>query len=229
MEYLLKSYVTTPWTTDMYDIVHYISWDTETKTVKTYEQTIPGCYGDDISHIKNLPKDKESFDRIKEDIRKYMEDNIAKTVALRCEQYKKECDEYNILMNPQCKGQKVVVTGGRKYKGVTGTITWGGKNMYKPQYRNGLGFRASAVLAIMSQRPWTELPYESDGIDLLRIKPESGNPFYIDKAKVRVVDGYISRTFTRECVEKMVRWETKNNWVAKLGNAYDTKNYIGEF
>ena len=107
--------------------------------------------------------------------------------------YQKELDDYNAKLLPQNKGQIVEVIEGRS-KGVHGRITWLGKNKFNsnPGHRGSIA--AQALIAYVSQRPYT-IP--NANCDLIGIKPVEGKTFpngkeimFLDPSKLKVIEGY---------------------------------------
>lgn len=228
MEYLVKTFYYQPMFTDAYDVFVVVAWDSEKKCLNTYKSYIGPGGGDKHGELEKLNEE------IAKEIFEYQERVIQKSIDAKVKVFQKECDEYNKSTHPQFKGQHATIIKG-KHKGVTGTLVWGGKNMYNRSYTR-YGYSKSAMVSscisyFSSQRPWALHPYEEKGVDLLIVRPDDDTKgVYVTPDKVSVSDkDFVKRTFTREQVEKLVRYEHESNWWGKLHNQYNTRDYLEPF
>ena len=188
-----------------------LGWVKEYHEGKTLEEKHP-----DWNIIKINDEYRKQYARIEQE-------NAINAAKASLERYQEELNEYNSKRLPQEKGQIVKVISGRKHIGKVGKITWFGNSKFDHSYSSKCySWRAYAVNEMCKARPYN-IPNKE--YDLIRVVALDGEfePFYINPAQCKVIEGYKDVVVT---LENVLRF---NGYVDKCSDAvcgyYDSVKY----
>jgi hypothetical protein len=185
----------------------------EEKVAKVWNDT-KGCkqnvilytwsdYGEGgIGKIDTLPLNPE----IQEKIKAYELESLEYAVNKQYTVMVEKAEAFNAKKPYQSKGQKVVVTGGRKYKGFTGVVFWEGFNKFESNYKSPQTFMQSTILGIIG-----DTDIKGSQFTRVGIKNESGEIAWVATENIEVVEGFVPVVISKDEVRKNVI-NKRENW-----------------
>jgi len=174
-------------------------WNDSTKKVERKTTYTWSDLGEGGTPIETLPMNPS----IQSKVDTYQKNRFDEQVQKQFEQSQSECNEFNERKPYQNKGQVVSIIKGRKFNGEKGVVFWEGYDRYSNN--SDMGFKASTILAIINDGKPKASKFNRIGV---RLNDEE--TVFVNTDYVKVVEGFIPVTVTKEDIVKLVLRRNEN-------------------
>ena len=198
--------------------IFYLDGEGHVSTVK-----VGTGWGQDFEDVAPNVNIIKMTDEIKEKYFAYLKKESERRAEEGLKKFQADVEKYNEARRPQKIGQIVEVLDG-KHKGKFGKISWFGHNKFKrSRYKSNSHWSMAVINYLSEMKPYV-IPNQD--CDLILVRPDEGEKFYIDPSRCKVVEGFEPISITKEDVRRMNKHHDDIVSNFHIGTAYDHKDYV---